>query len=118
MMDGQPRKGPKWIADLLELVSGIRGLLLLCGIVAGGGSGWVLADGKHNDGVTSSEAAAIADSVTQHEITPLIQQAKRQDTALMRIFFRQDVQMSDAQKQRADSLMRAALKNINYGGSQ
>ena len=60
-------------------------------------------------------ARSIADSTVKANLVPVVQQMKRQDTALMRIFFRQDVQMSDFQKLRADSLMRAALQNINYG---
>jgi hypothetical protein len=99
---------------LYDFAKDIRVLIAALGLIVGGTGVKVMGDA----GVTKSEAVTISDSVTKTIAAPLISQAKRQDTALMRIFFRQDVQMSDAQKRRADSLFHAALSNINYGGAQ
>lgn len=98
-----------WLTKALEFVAGVRGILMLLGGLGAGG----LVTGVFGDaGVTAAEA----DSISKKNDAPIVAQQKRQDTALMRIYFRQDVQMTEAQKTKADSLMRAALSNINYGG--
>lgn len=112
-MAEKPPKFPPWASIGLQFVTDVRVILTAAGIAAGGTGMKVWGDA----GVTRRESTSIADSVVDKKLAPFTATQKRQDTALMRIFFRQDVQMNDVQKARADSLMQAALKNINYGGS-
>lgn len=88
--------------------------------IAGGvGSGmYARGDAGAGDHIDRIQAERVADSISKANDAPLAAQLRKQDSALMRIFFRQDVQMSEGQKRRADSLMDAALSNINYGGSR
>lgn len=109
-MGEKPQKSP-WVSRLLD--PKILGPVIAA--LVGGGAGWggkIFADAGGADTVK-----LIADSVTRAELAPVLRHIEHQDTALMRIFFRQDVQMTEAQKTRADSLMKAALHNINYGGN-
>lgn len=107
-MGEKPQKATNFIARFIELVTDLKVIVTaVIALGAGGSAMHVLGDA----GVTKADVKLIADSVVTKRIAPL-------DTAMMRIFFRQDVMMSDIQKEKADSLMRAALRNINYGGAQ
>lgn len=94
-----------------QFVADIRFIIAALGLAFGGGS-IVLGDAGGAD-----TARAIADSTTRAQLAPVVHQIKRQDTALIQINFRLEVMMTDEQRVRADSLMRKAMKNINYGGS-
>lgn len=110
-MEEADAKSP-WV-KVLHSPFGVRVLIALIGLFCGGGAVRALGDAGGSD-----TARTIADSTVKAHLAPVFQQLHRQDTALMRIFFRQDVQMSDGQKFRADSMMRAALQNINYGSHE
>lgn len=97
-----------------QLVTDLRVILAALGILAGGTSMRVFGDA----GATRAQVEDIADSISQKQVEPIIRHLARQDTAIIQIKFSLDVMMTDNQKTRADSLMRSALKNINYGGTQ
>src|SRR5687768_12761563 len=101
---------PRWIINLRALLSDAR---VWAAIFAAFGLGGYTGNAAADDGVTAGQV----DSAVKAEILPLKTKQARQDTALIGINFKLDVMMSDDQKRRADSLMRTALKNINYGGS-
>lgn len=102
---------PGWVVGVRALAADPKIIgLVLAAFGLGGGGGWVMADAG---GMTPVQV----DSIARAADKPQIEKLNRMDTAMMRIYFRQDVQMSEDEKRRADSLMRAALKNINYGGS-
>lgn len=104
-----------------KLVTDIRVIVtfFIAASAAGGGM-WAWGD----PGAANHVTAIQADSISKANDAPIViqlerqaTQLKRQDTALIDINFKLDVMMTDEQKQRADSLKRAALRNINYGGS-
>jgi hypothetical protein len=108
---------PRWIAGVRALLTDARvWAALFAAFGLGGFTGSATADA----GVTAAQAdsiARMADAPQVEKLDRAIEKQNRMDTAMMRIYFRQDVQMTEDEKRRADSLMKAALKNINYGGS-
>lgn len=103
-----------WLKDLAALITDIRVIVVAFLAAAGTGGGmWAWGDAGGAQHVTALQA----DSIAKANTAPLHAQQRRQDTALIKINFRLEVMMTDDQKHRADSLMRAALRNINYGGS-
>lgn len=60
------KKTPDWLSKALELVTSLRGLVVLAltAFGVGGGSGFVLADA----GVTLAESTAIADSTSRAQV--------------------------------------------------
>lgn len=119
------------IRELLALIKDLRVFLLVVLALVGGGGGATavrtlfallagreaFADAGGADYVDVAEALRLSDSVSRKNDAPSIQHLKRIDTTIISIHFKLDVMMSDKQKHEADSLMRKALQNINYGGS-
>lgn len=62
MSPTEAKKPTAWLSQALDLVAGIRGILLLAGgLLAGSGGTWVMADA----GVSRAESTAIADSTAR-----------------------------------------------------
>lgn len=103
-----------WLEAVGKMVTDVR-VIVTAFIAAGaaGGGMWAWGD----PGAASHVSAIQADSIAKENDAPIVRQLQRQDTALIDINFKLDVMMTDEQKRRADSLKRAALRNINYGGS-
>ena len=111
-MNPEAQEEKSLLTRFFQSAAGVKVTIALIGVLFGSSAIRIF---SKPDSAGADTARFIADSTVKANLIPVVQQMKRQDTALMRIFFRQDVQMSDAQKLRADSLMRAALQNINYG---